>query len=73
MRSCSSRSSPHIRSRNSASSAPSGSSIRKAFGLAHDGAAERDALPVAAGEAGDRLVEQMVDAQDPRRLLDARA
>ena len=38
--------------------------------LAHDGAAERDALAVAAGEAGDRLVEQMLDAQDARGLLD---
>ena len=41
--------------------------------LAHDGAAERDALAVAAGEARDRLVEQVVDAQDARRLLDPRA
>ena len=38
---------------------------------AHDGAAERDALAVAAGKAGDRAVEDVVDAQKPRRLLDA--
>ena len=40
---------------------------------AHDGAAERDALAVAAGKPRDRLVEQMVDAQEARRLLDALA
>ncbi len=40
---------------------------------AHDGAAERDALAVAAGQARDRLVEQVLDAQDARRLLDALA
>ena len=37
---------------------------------AHDGAAERDALAVAAGEARHRLIEQMIDAQEcarPRR------
>ena len=31
--------------------------------LAHDRAPERDALPVAAGEARHRLVDQTVDAQ----------
>ena len=38
---------------------------------ADDGAPERDALAVAAGETGDGLVEQMVDPKEPRRLLDA--
>jgi hypothetical protein len=37
---------------------------------AHDRAAERHALAVAAGEARDRLVEQMVDPQQARGLLD---
>ena len=37
----------------------------------HDRAAERDPLAVAAGEAGDRLVEQVVDTQDAGGLLDA--
>ena len=40
---------------------------------ADDGAAERDALAVAAGEAGDGLVEQIVDPKEARRLLDALA
>ncbi len=53
------------------SSVPSGSSIRKALRPAHDGAAERHALAVAAGQAGHGLVEQVVDAQELRRLLDA--
>jgi hypothetical protein len=35
----------------------------------HDGAAERDTLAVAAGEPGDRLVEDVIDPQEPRRLL----
>ena len=43
---------------------------QEALRPAHDGAAERDALAVAAGEARHRPVEQMVDAQDARRLLD---
>ena len=38
--------------------------------LAHDRAAERDALAVAARQARDRLVEQVRDAQDARRLVD---
>ena len=42
------------------------------LGLAHDRAAERDALAVAAGQAGHRAVEQMRDPQDARRLLDTR-
>ena len=45
----------------------------EAFRPPHDGAAERDALAVAAGKTRNRLVEQMVDAQQPRRLLDALA
>ncbi len=40
------------------------------LGLADDGAAQRHALPVAAGEPADAPVEQVVDAQEPRRLLD---
>ena len=40
--------------------------------LAHDRAAQRDALAVAARQAGDRAVEQMLDAQDARGLLDPR-
>ena len=40
------------------------------LGPAHDGAAQRHALAVAAGEAADRPVEQMVDAQELRGLLD---
>ena len=39
--------------------------------LAHDRAAERDALAVAAGEAGNRAVENRRDPQDPRCFLDA--
>ena len=38
---------------------------------AHDGAAERHALAVAAGETGHAAVEDVVDAQEPRRLFDA--
>jgi hypothetical protein len=38
--------------------------------LAHDGAPERHALAVAAGQAGHPLVEQVLDAQDARRLGD---
>ena len=37
---------------------------------ADDGAAERDALAVAAGESRHRLIQQMIDAQEPRGLLD---
>ena len=59
--------------RNSASSAPSGSSIRKALGSAHDRASERHALAVAAGEPRHRLVQQMIDAQQARRFVDASA
>ena len=36
-----------------------------------DGAAERDALAVATGEPRDRLVEEVLDAEEPRCLLDA--
>ncbi len=57
--------------RSSESSAPSGSSIRNALGCAHDGAAERDALPVAGGKTRHRAVEQMLDPQRARRLRDA--
>ncbi len=39
--------------------------------LAHDRAAERDALAVAAGKARNRPVEDRRDPQDPRRFLDA--
>ena len=45
---------------------------QEAFRPPHDGAAERHALAVAAGQARHRAVEQMVDAQQLRRLLDAR-
>ncbi len=43
----------------------------EAFWPPHDGAAERDALAVAAGQPRDRLVEQMVDAQELGGFLDA--
>ena len=43
---------------------------QEAFRLAHDGPAERDALPVAAGKARHRLIEQMGDAQNTRSLND---
>ena len=68
IRSCRSRSSSVIVRLSSASSAPSGSSIRKAFGPAHDGPAERDALAVAAGQTGHLARKQVLDAQKPRRL-----
>ena len=38
----------------------------------HDGAAQRDALAVAAGKPGDRAVEDVVDPEEPRRLLHPR-
>ena len=38
---------------------------------AHDRAAERDPLAIAARQSGDRPVEKMFDAQDAGRLLDA--
>ena len=71
MRSCRARSSSHMSSRNSASSAPSGSSIRKAFGrrtMARPSATRWRSPPA---RPRDRLVEEVVDAQEPRRLLDA--
>ena len=40
---------------------------------AHDGAAERHPLAVAAGKAGHRLIEEMIDAEELCRLLDPRA
>ena len=43
---------------------------QEGLGLAHDGAAEGDALAVAAGEAADRAVEDGVDAEDARDLRD---
>ena len=42
------------------------------LGPADDGAAQRHALAVAAGKAAHRPVEQFVDAQELRRLLDPR-
>ena len=42
-------------------------------GLAYDGAAERHALPVARGEAGDRSVQEVLDAQDAGGLPTLRA
>ena len=63
--------------RSAASRLESGSSNRNTFGLAHDGAADRDALALAAGELPGQAVEQVVDPQDvrgPRDLaLDLRA
>ena len=41
---------------------------QKRLGLAHDRAAERDALAVAAGQAADARAEQVLDAQDARDL-----
>ena len=35
------------------------------LGPPHDGAAERHALPVAAGETADAAVQQMIDPQQP--------
>ena len=56
---------PHLHPRSSASRFDSGSSNRKIFGLADDGAADGDALALAARELGLRLaVEQRLDAQD---------
>ena len=46
---------------------------QEAFRAADDGAAERHALAVAAGEPGDRAVEQVVDAQEFRGGLDLAA
>ena len=39
--------------------------------LAHDGPAERDALPVPAREPADTRAEQVLDAQDRRRIRHA--
>jgi hypothetical protein len=39
--------------------------------LAHDGAADRDALALAAGELARPPVEQLLDLQDLGRLCDA--
>ena len=44
---------------------------QKSLRPAHDGAAERDALPVAAGKPPTPAVEQMLDPQQPRGLVDA--
>ena len=41
---------------------------QEGLGPAHDGAAERDALPVAARETGDLARQEVLDAQEPRRL-----
>ena len=41
-------------------------------GRAHDRAAHRDALALAAGELGGLAVEVLGQAEDPRRLLDLR-
>ena len=38
------------------------------LGVAHDGAAKGDALAVAAGQAADGAVEDVVDAEDLRHL-----
>jgi hypothetical protein len=46
---------------------------QEAFRPAHDRAPERHALAVAAGEARDGAVEQVVDPEEPRGLLDAGA
>jgi hypothetical protein len=43
------------------------------FRLPHDRAAERDALAVAAGQAGHRTIDQVLDAQELRDLFHARA
>ena len=39
--------------------------------MAHDGAAQRDALALAAGELARLALEQLADAEDLGRLLDA--
>ncbi len=44
---------------------------QKRLGTPNDGAAERHPLPIAAGEAADAAVQEMIDPQQPRRLPDA--
>ncbi len=73
MRLCSSRSSWTIRSREFGVEGAERLVHQKAERPAHDGAAERHALAVAAGKARDRFVEQMIDAQQLCHLLDALA
>ena len=55
--------STRISPRSLASSADSGSSNRKTTRVAHRGAAERDALPLASGKLMRTPVEQVADAQ----------
>ena len=43
----------------------------KGLGPAHDGAAQGDALPVAAGEPADPTLQQMIDPQQSGGFLDA--
>ena len=44
---------------------------QKRLGSANDGAAQSDALPIAAGEPADAAVQEMIDPQQSRRLLNA--
>ena len=71
MRLCSSRSSRHHQVAELGVERAERLVHEKHLWAAHDGAAERDALAVAAGEAGDGAVEDVVDPQEPRGLLDA--
>jgi hypothetical protein len=59
--------STRICTRNSASRLESGSSNRKTARVAHDGAADGDALALAAGELPRLALQQFVDAAGFRR------
>ena len=56
--------------RSLASRLDSGSSIRKTFGLADDGAADGDTLALAAGQGLGLAVEVLRDVEDLGGLLD---
>ena len=57
--------------RSFASRFESGSSIRNALRLAHDRAAHRDALALAARECGRPALEQLAEAEQLGHLVDA--
>jgi len=63
--------SARMATRSFASRLDSGSSKRNTLGLRHDGPADRHALPLAARQLLGPAVQQLVDAQDVGRLLDA--
>ena len=70
-RRCSARISRRISTRNWASRLESGSSIRQTARLGHDGAAERDALLLAAGELRGLALEQRLEPENAGGALRA--